>query len=235
MTTPNKKRNRKQSDIFDRAGPPTRKTPAKNTTKRRPFGEPKKKKVAFAEGAKPVEKPNAKVLPKEKTGREKILELYYDPKTGLTSPKKLWERMKKLGYQVTLKQVQEAVKSQEIDQVFRQVQRKKEQYSAIISPGKRNNYQMDLIEFPRYKKENDNYRYAMVCIDVWSRYAVAVPMKKKETKPMLKAWKTIIAKMGVPRNLNTDEEGAVRSFRICSKSRASSTGRGDPRTNSTIR
>ena len=180
---------RRMSDIFERAGSPTRKTPTKTKTTRKLFEDtpppkPKSKKVRFNQAEKSEEKRGAKVLPKEKTGREKILELYYDPKTGLTSPKKLWERMKKLGYNVTLKAVKEAVGSQEIDQVFRQVQRKKEQYSAIISPGKRNNYQMDLIEFPKFKKANDNYRYAMVCIDVWSRYAVAVPLKKKETQPM---------------------------------------------------
>ena len=202
------------SDIFERAGSPTRKTPTKTKTTRKLFADtpppkPKPKKVRFNKEEKSEEKRGAKVLPKEKTGREKILELYYDPKTGLTSPKKLWERMKKLGYNVTLKAVKEAVGSQEIDQVFRQVQRKKEQYSAIISPGKRNNYQMDLIEFPKFKKANDNYRYAMVCIDVWSRYAVAVPLKKKETQPMIRAWRKTVNLMGEPRNLNTDEEGAV--------------------------
>ena len=202
------------SDIFDRAGSPTRKTPTKTKTTRKLFADtpppkPKLKKVRFNQEEKAEEKRGGKMLPKEKTGREKILQLYYDPKTGLTSPKKLWERMKKLGYNVTLKAVKEAVGSQEIDQVFRQVQRKKNQYSATISPGKRNNFQMDLIEFPKFKKENDNYRYAMVCIDVWSRYAVAVPLKKKETQPMIRAWQKVVTLMGEPRNLNTDLEGAV--------------------------
>ena len=49
----------------------------------------------------------------------------------------------------------------------------------------------------------------MVCVDVWSRYAVAVPMKSKRTDAMLSAWGQVVEKMGVPRNLNTDEEGAV--------------------------
>ena len=199
------------SDIFERAGSPTRKPPTKTKTTRKLFADtPTPKKVRFNREEKSEEKRGAKVLSKEsKTGREKILELFYDPKTGLVSSKKLWERMKKMGYNVTLKAVKEAVGSQEIDQVFRQIQRKRINYSAIISPGKRNNFQMDLLELPRFKKANENYRYVMVCIDVWSRYAVAVPLKKKETQHMIRAWKKVVSEMGLPRNLNTDLEGAV--------------------------
>ena len=42
---------------------------------------------------------------------------------------------------------------------------------------------MDLIEFPRFKAFNNGY--AMVCIDVWSRYVVGVPLKNKDTAPFL--------------------------------------------------
>ena len=44
-----------------------------------------------------------------------------------------------------------------------------------------------------------------------SRYAMGVPLKNKDILPVVKAWRKIVAEMGVPRNLNTDEESAVMS------------------------
>ena len=49
-----------------------------------------------------------------------IKQIYYDPKTGLTSEDKLYRRLKQLDPNITKKDVKEFLSSQEVNQVFKQ-------------------------------------------------------------------------------------------------------------------
>ena len=54
-------------------------------------------------------------------------------------------------------------------------------------------------------KYNDNYNYILTCIDVLSKYAWAVPVKRKKGDHVIEAFKTIFEE-GVPKMLKTDHE-----------------------------
>ena len=43
-------------------------------------------------------------------------------------------------------------------------------------------------------KYYDNYKYILFCIDVFSRYALATPLKSKRTGEVIHGYKTLIAK-----------------------------------------
>ena len=141
--------------------------------------------------------------------RKEIKEMYYDPDTGFGSVEKFWLRFrskfKKLG--IRKKQVAEVLGAQEITQVFKR--KPKREFYTIVSPSVRNNYQMDLLDIHQDATFNRGYRWMMVCVDVFSRYAVVIPMKRKTNSEVLRAYKEITRKMGVPKNLNTDLEPAV--------------------------
>ena len=54
-------------------------------------------------------------------------------------------------------------------------------------------WQMDLADMQSLKQYNDGYRYLLVCIDVFSKYAWIVPIKSKTRPDIVEAFKVILA------------------------------------------
>ena len=146
----------------------------------------------------------------DKAAKEtEIKKLYYNPETGLGSVQRFWQRFKgkfkELG--IRKKQVIDVLQRQEVRQLMRK--RRRKDWNTILSPAIKNNYQMDLLDIHQNQRWNRGYRWMMVCIDVYSRYMMVVPMKRKTVGEVLSAYKEITRKMGIPKNLNTDLESAV--------------------------
>lgn len=66
-------------------------------------------------------------------------------------------------------------------------------------------WQADLEEMIPHEKENKNFKYILTVIDVFSRYAWALPLKNKSAKAVTSALKKIIDKVGLPKFLHTDQ------------------------------
>ena len=65
-------------------------------------------------------------------------------------------------------------------------------------------WQMDLANMQSMQKINDGYRYLLVCIDVFFKYAWVVPLKNKKG-PSLVAYKIILANGSKPKKIITDQ------------------------------
>ena len=74
----------------------------------------------------------------------------------------------------------------------------------VIVKGINDLYQADLVEMIPYAGQNGGNRCILVVIDVFSKYAWAVPVKTKSAKDVTKAMKTILKDGNVPKNLQTD-------------------------------
>lgn len=134
----------------------------------------------------------------------KLKELYEDPEIGLSSKDKFYKRVKQIIPHITLKEVDEFLKKQAVTQIIKPVNTKARTYNTIISLGVRNNYQIDIFILP-YPNQNKKYKYLLTCIDVYSRFADVEPLHNKTGNSVLEAFKTIIQRMGVCKNLNCDE------------------------------
>ena len=134
---------------------------------------------------------------------ELLQKIYYDPEHGFVSGAKLYKKAKEIDNNVTMKLVKEFLENQATHQITQQVKKNKE-YSTIISPSIRNNYQMDICYLP-HPKQNKNFKYLLTCIDVYSRYAFVKPMKSKSGEETLQNFREIIKENGVCKNLNIDE------------------------------
>ena len=55
------------------------------------------------------------------------------------------------------------------------------------------------------KDYNDGYRYLLVCIDVFSKYAWIVPIKSKTGPALVEAFKVILSSGRKPRKIMTDQ------------------------------
>lgn len=66
-------------------------------------------------------------------------------------------------------------------------------------------WQSDLTEFIPYSKENNGMKYLLTTIDVFSKYAWAIPLKTKTSLSVANAFKSILdSSKRCPTNLQTD-------------------------------
>ena len=112
---------------------------------------------------------------------EIISEAYYND-IGLNSIEKLYFKLKdnrRLPL-ITRKDIQQFLDKQATYQQHKTV-RRKIIYFPIVSPGINHNLQIDLADFSDISNMNDNVKYLIVIVDVFSRYAWVFPIKNKSS------------------------------------------------------
>ena len=119
-----------------------------------------------------------------KTKEVLLHNLFYSPNTQFTTAKSLYEQVKNKG--ITRKEVKEFVDNQECNQLFKKQKRIKD-YFPICAKHKFEILQIDLVDMSNIARANENYKYLIVCVDVFSRLAFVVPMKNKETLTIIEA------------------------------------------------
>lgn len=70
----------------------------------------------------------------------------------------------------------------------------------------RDHVQADLIEIRQLSEQNDGFNYLLTAIDMFSKFAVCIPMKNKSQKASIKALKKLFETLK-PKNLMTDSGG----------------------------
>ena len=78
----------------------------------------------------------------------------------------------------------------------------------VIEGGIDQQWLMDLADMQSMQKFNDGYRYLLVCIDVFSKYAWVVPLKNKTGPSLVNAFKAILSSGCKPEKIMADQ-GAV--------------------------
>lgn len=94
--------------------------------------------------------------------------------------------------------------------------RKKFQRRRTEIRGLNETFQADLVEMIAYESVNRNYKYILTVIDVFSKYAWAIPIKTKGAKDVSNGMAIVLSSKRVPKNLQTDhgKEFYNRSFKL---------------------
>lgn len=145
-----------------------------------------------------------------KSIEQTLHEIYYSPDSGFLSADKIHRKAKLINPLIKLKDVTKFINDQYTAQVNKQVLRKKI-YNSIYSSGPGQNYQMDIMVYDRYQFHN--YKYILVVVDVYSRYAMAKAMTNRNNPTILQNIKEIFDTMGVPKSLNCDNEFDTKEFK----------------------
>ena len=76
-------------------------------------------------------------------------------------------------------------------------------------------WQIDLVDMKKYSRLNKGIKYLFTCIDVFSKYAWVVPMKSKDGKSCLLAFKKILESGRKPEKIQSDagKEFLNKSFK----------------------
>ncbi len=129
-----------------------------------------------------------------------IKQIYYDP-AGFDGIKKTFEDARKKDKTITLDDVRTSFKTN-IEQ-----QKQLKGYNSFVANEAKFEYQIDffisLKDFP-----NETYIGGVLCIDIFSKFITIIPIKSKTIPDILDAIKQIINKVGKPKNVYTDNEGA---------------------------
>lgn len=138
-----------------------------------------------------------------------IKDAYYDTSKGYQSAMKLYSKINPIHKNITYKDIKNFLDEQYTAQVNQPVYKPK-LFSTIWSFGPRYNYQMDLMVYDRF--EFHNYKYIMVVVDVYSRYASARAMTNNKNVTIMDNMKSIFDDMGIPKNINCDNEFDTNAF-----------------------
>ena len=93
-------------------------------------------------------------------------------------------------------------------QPHKQTQFKYSGNNSFVSPHPLFEIEVDLIDLTSKAHENNGYRYCMVGIDNFTKYAWGVPIKTKKPVDVVKAMEEILTKIGIPKQLYSDQEGS---------------------------
>jgi transposase InsO family protein len=133
--------------------------------------------------------------------------VYYDPKIsgGIGGVDRLYDDVKKEGnFAISRKKLKERLIKQDAYTLHKPVRRHFKRNRVIVG-GIDQQWQTDLADMQSMQKCNDVYRYLIVCIDVFSNYAWAVPLKNKTGPTLVEAFKFILSSGRKSEKIMTDQ------------------------------
>ena len=146
-----------------------------------------------------------------------LRKLYYDPAAGLWSINKLHQKLKAQGVHLPVKKVKQFLKDQEVSQVFHQ--RAVKTHFPLMSDAPFQRIQVDLLDVSNenYVK-NNGVKFLFLCIDVYTRFVVAVPLTSKSEKECTRGLQQVLREIaaktgpyGLPSQMDSDNEAAFLS------------------------
>jgi transposase InsO family protein len=142
---------------------------------------------------------------------EKLKEIYYNPKTGFQSLKKIWERVKE-DLNMYYNDVKKWLEQQKPHELTKQVVKPKE-FSNIYAEYPLQYVQIDIMIYDRF--EYHNYKYVLGVIDVYSRYASCRALTNMRMETIMEKLKDILDNdfsEHYPKNINCDNQFNVTEF-----------------------
>ncbi len=137
---------------------------------------------------------------------EKVLNDTYNNKASsayLAGTHAVYRVAKKKYPKLTLKNVKDFLSRQNVYTLHKPV-KKKFPRNKVVATGIDSDWQMDLIDVRPLRTYNKDYTFLLTCIDVFSRYAWAIPIKNKRPASVLEAFKQILKDGRKPTRLLTD-------------------------------
>ena len=94
----------------------------------------------------------------------------------------LYSILKENEVSVTKKQVKEFLEKQHVEQITKEVKKKKSNVGHIVAFYKNQLWQLDIFILQKYKKNNKGYGYLLCAIDVFTRKVYIDAMKNKDNE-----------------------------------------------------
>jgi hypothetical protein len=140
--------------------------------------------------------------------KEKIIEsVYYNRVSGFGSVNDTFRQAKEKDASITINDVKEYLNKLK----HKQTHFTYKKYNSFVSPHPLFEIEIDLIDLTSKAEENNGYRYGLVGIDNFTKYAHVVPIKSKKPGDITKAMEEILNKIGISKQVYSDQEGSFHS------------------------
>ena len=136
-----------------------------------------------------------------------LTSVYYDPKRpgSFGGVHRLYDDVKKEGaFKISRTKIKHWLMKQDAYTLHKPMRRNFKRNRVIVG-GIDQQWQMDLADMQSMQKFNDGYRYLLVCIDVFSKYAWVIPLKNKTGPSLVEAFKVILSSGRKPEKIMTDQ------------------------------
>lgn len=131
--------------------------------------------------------------------------IYYDPvnPAAYSSADRLYRAVKKRDTSVTIKNVKDFLSGEIPYTLHRRIVRRYIR-NPVVSSFKGEHCQADLIDIQKHSRMNDGFRFILTVIDVFTKFAFAIPIKDKSSKSVSVAFASLFKRYH-PQNIQTDE------------------------------
>lgn len=136
---------------------------------------------------------------------QRIYQTPLDP-GSLGGIKRLHLSLKKQGISASRSKVLKTLKGDDVYTLHKPTRRRFRRNPTIVG-GIDKQWQADLVDMTRLSRKNSGYNYILMVIDCFSRFAWALPIKKKDGKTMVTAFKLLLEQSAPrqPQRLHTDK------------------------------
>jgi hypothetical protein len=117
--------------------------------------------------------------------------IYGDPKHGFASIEPFWALIKSKYLGIAKEDVDEFLRNNETAQIQKPLKENKVNRPIVVGKPMKF-FQMDLADMEKYADTNNNYKYLLVLIDVFSKYAFVTPLKDKTDTATVSALEQIL-------------------------------------------
>lgn len=126
-----------------------------------------------------------------------LSQLFYDTThpAGYSGVQRLYNAARKIHNTITLKQVKAWLKSQRTYTLHKPIRRKFRRRKTIVA-GIDQQWQVDLADLQSLQSHNDQFRYLMCVIDVFSKYAWVLPIRDKTGHTLTQSLKSVLKSSG---------------------------------------
>jgi hypothetical protein len=153
-------------------------------------------------------KPIIKKLKPEIIDLTEVKELFKKPEYAILSKEKFKKKLLDENKAVKIKDIDDFYDKLEVNQLTKQ--NKKSKFNSVLAYYPGDCYQMDIIVYNKF--EYNKYKYILVVIDVYSRFAEVRCLTNRENPNIIKNTLSIFDSMGYPFRLQSDNEFATKEF-----------------------
>lgn len=145
-------------------------------------------------------------MTKTSKAENQLKKIYYDVKNPASfgGVEAVYRAAKKTNKAIRRKDVVKWLQSQSTYTLHKPLKRNIPRNRVVVF-GVDNQWQSDLVDMSRYSKHNDGYKYILTTIDIFSKYAWAIPLKSKTEKSLVEAFRHIFRTGRQPKKLQTDK------------------------------
>lgn len=141
-----------------------------------------------------------------------LKKIYFDPghPASFSGPRKVYNLVRKAGYSPSFRYIKQWVQDQEAYSIHKPVRRKFQRNRVVVS-GKDILWDADLGDMQDVAADNDNYRFFLLIIDVFSKFIWVRPLLNKTAKATKEAVEDVISQGRVCKKFRTDKGGEFNS------------------------